>query len=495
MDRFEEAEEIIAELEKRKKYYPRDFFIPFPYQKKFRDYKSPINVKGIFGGNRSGKTEEGAEYVVGRCEEKPRQRWWAVAETEEVSINVQQRKIYDLLPKLDMKYCHYDEVNGFRNAKVIYKNNSMIRFKTYMQGRETFASDDVDGIWDDEEPPIEIFKEQKMRLLDRGGEMIFTMTSLKGITDLMRELFEDHDVIESEMASLVGEELPRVVDKNGARFFMLWTTENPFISQPMIADNVKMMTRAEIKSRIYGIPMNLSGRIYPNFSKDVHVVSVDRIPKRQITLWHVLDPHDRKPWAMQWWVVDRTGTAWCVREYPWRRNFNDMEFDDKTYDDYADVIKETERQLLSEYGRSVSRRIIDPNFGNKTVQLAKRVQNNAHTTPVKELKARGLVYQDGIDALEAGHLQVRKWLHYEEKNKEIIVQPKLLVSVECENTIRHLSRYSRKDIQTTDGDTKDSVAPMDKYKDFSDTTRYGVMAGMRYIERYKPEQEPVKRAY
>lgn len=485
--------EVLKHLEIRKRINPLEFFVPFQRQQLFFDCTNKI--KGIWGGNRGGKTAAGSYYVIQKCLQKPKQRWWACAETEELSISVQQRKIWEMLPKIQTRYCYYDEVNGFRNSKIIFKNGSNIKFKTYKQGREAFASDDLDGIWNDEELGLEIYREQKMRLLDRAGEMIFTMTSLLGMTDLMQELYEDHDILESKYAPLIDETVPTIVEKNNAKFFMLWTTDNPHISQERLEEDVKLMTKPEIRSRVYGVPSNLSGRIYPTFNRPIHVVKPSIIPDTKVCIWHVLDPHDRKPWAMQWWVVDTMGSAYCVREYPWRKNFNDMEFDDKTYDDYASLIKQIEIELVRTYGRSVSKRIIDPNFGNKTVQLAVRVANQAHTTPIKELRRRGLYYKDGIDPIEAGHLQVRKWIHWEEKDNQIIVQPKLFISEECENTIRHLSRYSRKDIETQDGDVKDKVAPMDKYKDFSDLTRYFCMANPHYIERESSAERITEKVY
>lgn len=443
----------------------------------------------------SGKSECGAYYIIKRCLEKPKQRWWACAETEEVSINIQQRKIWELLPKDEMRYCHYDEINGFRNGKIVFKNGSMIRFKTYKQGISAFAADDLDGIWNDEEPAYEIVKEQRMRLIDRDGEMFFTMTSLMGMTELLSELFDEYEMIESQHSDLVDEDLPRIVRKGRSTIFLLWTTENPHISQARLAEDMQVMTRQEIKSRVLGIPVNLSGRIYPMFNKKIHVVPMHLIPKRRVTLFHVLDPHDRKPWAMAWYAVDRTNTAYCIREYPWKKNFNEMEFDDKTYEDYARVINETEKQLALEYGRSVSKRFIDPNFGNKTVQLAYRQGNQAHTTPQKELRRLGFKFIDAIDALEVGHLQVRKWLHYKEKDGEIIVQPKVLIGEDCENMQRHMSKYSRKDIETADGDVKDSVKPQDRYKDFCDLKRYFLMSNPHYIERVTSTPEPTGRLY
>ena len=67
--------------------------------------------------------------------------------------------------------------------------------------------------------------------------------------------------------------------------------------------------------------------------------------------------------------------------------------------------------------------------------------------------------------LEVGHIQVRRWLHYEKKGESLIVSPKLYIGEDCENTDRHLARYSRKDIETSDGDVKDKAGVHEKYKD------------------------------
>ena len=483
MTALDEAREIIYHLSVRKRINPLEFFCPLKLQAAFKNCLDKIKV--AFGGNRSGKTAIGAAYIIEKCLARPKQRWWAVAETDEVSISVQQRKVWELLPKLEMRYAHYDEINGFRNGKIVFKNGSMIRFKTFKQGREAFASDDLDGIWNDEEPQIEIYKEQRMRLVDRDGEMIFTMTSLLGMTELMEELFADHEVIESEYSPLVKETLPRIAKKGGISFFLLWTVENPYISQPRLAEDMKVMTPQEIKSRVLGIPTNLSGRIYPTYTKSIHLIPMANIPNRQICIWHVLDPHDRKPWFATWWVVDKMGHAYCAREYPWRRNFNEIEHDDKSIVEYAKHFKEIELELIETYGRSVSKRIIDPNFGNSTVQKAERTADGqAKTTLIKELKKCGLNYQDGLDMLEIGHIQVRKWLHYEQKGADLIVAPKLYIGEDCQNMDRHMSRYSRKDIETSDGDVKDKPGVKEKYKDGADNSRYLVMANPHYIERF-----------
>jgi len=487
--------QIEQELAYRRKINPLTFFSPLPMQYKFKQDES--RTVCAFGGNRSGKTECGAEYVITKCTNSPKQRWWAVAESFPDSVNIQQRKIWDLVPKNRLKYGYYNEITGFPNRKLLFDNGSMIIFKSYDQGRESFQGEDLDGIWNDEEPPNDIYREQRMRLMDRNGKMLITMTSIKGVTDLIQDMFEGHDVIESQYAPLLNKDLPRIVEKKGVRFYMFWTSENPYISQDRVAEEVKFMPLDEIMCRIYGMPINLSGKIYMKFSQNIHVIPFDDAPLRDCTIYTVLDPHDRKPWAMAWAGVHKTGTVYIFDEYP-NRNFNEMFFDDKTYLEYAKIIKDREEAIYQICGHRVlngKHRIIDPNFGNKTVQLAERQGGQSNTTPVKNLAKFGLRYKDAIDALEAGHLEVRKFLHYETKDNEIVVQPKIFITDNCHNTIRHLSRYSRKDITSMDGDIKDKVGVKEKYKDYCDLVRYLVMSNPRYTGNAKQFEPERNKAY
>lgn len=483
--------EINQELQYRKYLHPLSFFENLNMQALFDDCES--KVKGLFGGNRSGKTEKGAEYVIRKCLAKPNQKWWCCAESFTDSVDIQQAKVWKLIPKDQLKYGKYTEVNGFTNRKVIFKNGSKITFKSYDQERESFQGEDCDGIWNDEEPPFDIYKEQKMRLLDRNGELFFTMTSLKGVTDLLAEVFEDHEVIKSQYAPLIDETLPRIVKKGDMTFFMLWTTENPYINQERTEHDAKLMTKQEIKSRIYGMPINLTGKIYMSWNTDIHVIDPEDVYDDYFTIYHILDPHDRKPWAMAWIGVSKTGNAYVFDEWP-NRNFNEMLYDDNTYKDYAKIIKDKEDVYahLRAKGTEVIR-IIDPNYGNKKTRLAQKQGGHSRTTIKREMASLGYLFRDGIDALEDGHVKVREYLHWVEKEGQLVVAPKLQVCSNCENTIRHMARYSRKDPTTSDGDVKDTVGIKEKYKDFCDLVRYFVMSGPVYVIPQK--QRETERMY
>lgn len=487
----EELSLVLAALEQRRKESPIEFLELLPIQQQFDQSKSPIIL--LFGGNRSGKTTPASKKVLSEGLSK-KMKIWVCGETFQDSIAIQQKKISELVPKHRIKYGSYDDINGYTNRKLLLDNGTLYTFKSYDQGRTAFQSDDIDLIWNDEEPPNDIIKEQRMRLVDRNGRMIISMTSLKGITDLIADLYEDCDVIEKRYAPLVNKELPTRARKGSVDIYFLWTTDNRFIDQQRLLDEVKLMPETDRLCRIYGMPTNLAGKIYMSFNKDVHVITLDDVPTTGNQLWNVLDPHDRKPWAITWYCVNKNGTSYQVDEYP-SRNFNDMLYDDKTYADYATVIRDKEERLRKLFNiGGLVKRIIDPNFGNKTMQMAERQGGQSKTTPKEELRKLGFKFTDGIDALEAGHLEGRKWLHWAKKEKEFIVRPLILITDNCINTINHLQRYSRKDIIGADGDAKDKVAPMDKYKDFADNFRYFVMANPRWIDQVD-FNDKIKRTY
>lgn len=489
---LEQARKIDDEISFRKKLNPLQWHELLEMQRLFAE--DPAKTKCLFGGNRSGKSEGLADYVIRKNLSKPKQKWWVVGETFQDSVAIQQTKIWNLLPKSEIKYGKYDEIHGFTNRKLQLKNGSLITFKSYDQGWEAFQSDDIDGIWNDEEPPYTIYREERMRLVDRDGELLISMTSLKGVTDLIQGIYEDAEAIKLQYAPLVDKELPRIAEKGGIKLYFLWTSENPHINQARLYQETRMMERDEILSRAYGVPVNMAGKIYPMLNKSVHVIPFENMPEGHYTLYHVLDPHDRKPWAIVWFAVHSTGTIYAVDEYP-NKDFVEMKFDDKTYAEYAKVIKQKEANLKEIFGvKTIRRRIIDPNFGNKTVQLAKRQGGQAQTTPKKQLQKLGLKYRDGIDSLQAGHLKVRELLHYEraKNSDEIVVQPKLMFTEDVPNTVKGMFRYSWKDIVTASGDEKDKVQPQDKYKDFPDCVRYGCMSDLAYDDGSLKDPETKK---
>jgi len=64
---------------------------------------------------------------------------------------------------------------------------SELGFKSYQQGRGSFEGTERDIIWDDEEPPLAIYIEQRIRLMTRNGHLISTFTPNEGMSEVVRE--------------------------------------------------------------------------------------------------------------------------------------------------------------------------------------------------------------------------------------------------------------------------------------------------------------------
>lgn len=67
---------------------------------------------------------------------------------------------------------------------------SRIGFKTYEQGRKSFEGTSKDWIWDDEEPPMDIYQEQLTRTVDCKGHILVTFTPLQGMSEVVMSFFE-----------------------------------------------------------------------------------------------------------------------------------------------------------------------------------------------------------------------------------------------------------------------------------------------------------------
>ena len=268
---------IAKELELRRKLDPLKYFVPQDYQQAF--FKSKKKNKAIFGGNRSGKTLCSAAYMIKKCINNrnftARASTWA-----DMSVPIQQKTVYDLLPKKEIEYADYSEKRGFVNKIIIFNNGSKIRFKTYEQGRQSYQGAGLDLEWDDEEPPEEIVAEQKARLIDRGGELIRSMTPLNGITYTYDEII--------------------VNEKNNPEVeYWFWdSTKNIYLDKTSLENILDNYAQKEAEVRRTGHFQNLkTGLCYYAFSDENIVDKFEYMPNRPLEIscdfnislmsWHI----------------------------------------------------------------------------------------------------------------------------------------------------------------------------------------------------------------
>lgn len=72
---------------------------------------------------------------------------------------------------------------------------SKLGFKSYQQGRGSFEGTAQHVIWDDEEPPMEIYGEQVIRTATTKGIIILTFTPLEGMSDVVQQFLPDDDQV------------------------------------------------------------------------------------------------------------------------------------------------------------------------------------------------------------------------------------------------------------------------------------------------------------
>lgn len=86
----------------------------------------------------------------------------------------------------------------------IQAGESIIMFKAYEKGREKWQGDTVDGVWFDEEPPLDIYSEGRTRTQagQRGIFTIITFTPLLGMSQVVRLFLTDKKASQMEQKAM-----------------------------------------------------------------------------------------------------------------------------------------------------------------------------------------------------------------------------------------------------------------------------------------------------
>ena len=69
--------------------------------------------------------------------------------------------------------------------------NSVLKFKSYEQGRERWQVETVDCVWMDEEPPEDVYTEALSRTNATGGMVYVTFTPLLGVSEVVRRFIRE----------------------------------------------------------------------------------------------------------------------------------------------------------------------------------------------------------------------------------------------------------------------------------------------------------------
>jgi phage terminase large subunit-like protein len=208
--------ELLALLEERERRRRggralRDYR-PYPKQRAFHAAGLAHRERLFMAGNQLGKTKAGAsewamhltgrypDWWQGRRWDRPVRLWAAGVTAESTRDNPQRlllgppaaRELWGsgTIPQHDL--LHWTLSRALTDAidtlavRHAGGGQSFLAFKSYEQGREKWQGETLDGVWFDEEPPLEIYSEGLTRTAATGGLAMLTFTPLLGMSEVVR---------------------------------------------------------------------------------------------------------------------------------------------------------------------------------------------------------------------------------------------------------------------------------------------------------------------
>lgn len=279
-------EEALAEISRRMREEKAEFYKPHPGQEKF--HRSRKRIRGVFAGNRWGKTYAGGMELHWHVS-KTHPYWPPLSEGPVkarvccVDLKTLYKAVLEdtfkvLVPRRYLKGGSWDTAFSTEKMTLYYENGGFIEFMYYTQEVEAFAGVARHVIWEDEEAPELIHRENMARLSTTKGIMIITMTPVRPQMWVISEIYEKAET-----------------DPN-IEVFTGWATENPTVDPETIEMMLSQINDpVERNSRLKGEFTWYAGKIYPDYG-DINRVDPFKPPEE----WQMvvaIDPHDTKETA------------------------------------------------------------------------------------------------------------------------------------------------------------------------------------------------------
>jgi len=312
---------------------------------------------------------------------------------------------------------------------------------SYEQDAKEFEGETLGFVWFDE-PPTEAIYKACIARLRMGGTMFITATMLKGSAWLYDKLV----VGEVEVEGINGEKVTRKVANIEADVEAACIQHGirGHLEHAQINAMVAEYDPDEREARAHGRFQHLTGLIYKQFRRKIHVIKPFDITLEDFVVYEALDPHPRNPDAVMWLAVDKDGQCFVVNEL-YVRPANGSE-------ELAELIKrKADRYRLQQ-------RIADPSGWNEN-------QNLDDTRGVcQKLHDYDVDYTKASKNREAADRRISDYLAYTQlPTGEFLKAPGLFVFETCPRTIFEFEHYQWEDWTGKTADKKDArEKPMDK---------------------------------
>lgn len=386
-----------------------------PHTKQKAFHSSESKGRLYIGGNRSGKTTGGVVETI----------WWAtgrhpylVTPTPPVSIRVVgvdfvngiekilRPEMARWLPMSELKGGTWSTAYSKEFRTLTLENGSTIEYMSYDQDLDKFAGTSRHFIHFDEEPPEDIFIENKARLIDTGGSWIMTMTPVEGMTWIYDQVY------------LPGKNDPT----SNISVIEIEMTENPYLSQSEVSEFIAGLSSEDRLARVKGKFVTTGGLVFKTFDPEKHVID-PMVPPSTWEWFLSLDHGYNAPTAALWHAVSPDGDV---------ITFSEHYEAEKTVDYHASII----HMRNGSFGRVPDLLVADP-------ALAQR-NGVTGTSIFTEYGEAGLNFIPGNNDVLSGVNRMTTYLN--EINGD--GRPRWVITRNCQNLIWEMQRLRWKTYQT-----------------------------------------------
>jgi phage terminase large subunit-like protein len=274
-----ELAEVKAQEERLRRLRPNEFFRPMPGGQT-RFWHDNRHELWIFGANQSGKTTTLINRVIRMMKTTPGLRVYIGSPSMDRSRKVTQKTFRDwcdadMIPPGTI----FSEDRGFKDDVCKFVNGSIVFFLSYEMEPDKWASDTLNIVGFDEEPPWHIFTEAQKRIIALDGYIFGAMTSLKSYTRLVNRVYLEGN----PKIGLFTVPLHENHVKHGGKF-----------TDDRLVEIVNETPASERPSRIFGIPTYRTGLVYDEW-RDEEPFIIPRNKEFAIpnewTRYLAIDPH------------------------------------------------------------------------------------------------------------------------------------------------------------------------------------------------------------
>lgn len=292
----EHLKRVVTELQKldaRMRFNRLEFYRPYAKQQQFHDMGLALRERLLLAGNRNGKTYCGAaelsmhltgrypDWWLGRRWDRPT-KWWAAGVTGVATRDVVQTELLGeagvkdlagsgMIPKDCVDWNGITTARGVADfydmvpIKHVSGGWSILKFKTFDQGRQKWQGTSLDGVWYDEEPDEEIYSEGTARIGDRDGLEYVTFTPMEGRSKVVMRFLDEYSPNRGTVTMTI-EDAEHL---------------SPEQRQRMIDGYLPH----EREARAMGRPLLGSGRIFLTTEEQLKVDKPDPLPRHWFYLW------------------------------------------------------------------------------------------------------------------------------------------------------------------------------------------------------------------